>query len=146
MNPLPFYAHYPKDRLSTTQHLTHEEKGILQDLLDYMWVYSEGCSLPDDNEYISRLLRIKVVEWEKIRNVLVRGPTPLLEIIKEELTAQWLREAFTKAAEKRQQKIDAANKRWGNVNLTDKDMPSAYLDRNDEGGANAMQPHIQMQS
>lgn len=54
---LPYFNLYPTDFEAKTSHLTLEEDGAYNRLLRLCWM-TPGCSLPDDNAWIMRRMRV----------------------------------------------------------------------------------------
>lgn len=54
---LPYFNMYPTDFEAKTSHLTIEEDGAYNRLLRLMWM-TPGCSLPDDDKWIARRMRV----------------------------------------------------------------------------------------
>lgn len=76
---LPFYAWYPGDFRKDTQRLTPEERWAYRDILDEIFITNQDEGrLPDDDEYIARVVQRSVDEWKRMRYALIDGPRPLL--------------------------------------------------------------------
>ncbi len=91
---MPFYT---KDWLLDTNVLSYslEEKGAYHELLVYLWE-SNDATLPDDNKFIAKLLKISERKWKTLRAVLVTGSYAALktngdQIYQERLTREWLK-------------------------------------------------------
>lgn len=54
---LPFFPMYPTDFEADTSHLSLAEDGAYNRLLRLMWM-TPGCSLPDDDDWIMRRMRV----------------------------------------------------------------------------------------
>jgi uncharacterized protein YdaU (DUF1376 family) len=126
---LPYFNYYPRDWIADTRHLTFEQRGVYHDLLCFMWIYGEDCSLPDEPKTICGLLNLAPAKWRAIRAVLVEGFAPVLRSVHGRLVSKRLQEEFDKANKKSKVRQDAANARWHNP-----DEPPA-------DDANAMQMH-----
>ena len=122
---LPYFNYYPRDFIADTRHLTYEQRGIYHDILDFMWIYGEDCTLPDEPKTIAGLLNVSPAKWQSVRAVLVEGFAPVLRSIDGHLVSKRLHEEYEKACKKSQTRAEAAMSRWH---------PS-----NKEGDANAMQ-------
>lgn len=67
---LPFFNFYPKDFEADTSHLTLEEDGAYNRLLRLCWM-TPGCSIPDDDAWIARRMRVDSDTFERsVRPVL----------------------------------------------------------------------------
>ena len=78
---LPYFKHTPQDYLHDARilKLTYEERGIYWQLINEMWI--SQMQLPDDDEYLSLLLRIDLTRWLEIKKKLLIGKkAPLMEI------------------------------------------------------------------
>ena len=62
---LPYFPMYPTDFEADTAHLTLEEDGAYNRLLRLMWM-TPGCSLPDDNAWIARRMRVDAVTMARV--------------------------------------------------------------------------------
>jgi uncharacterized protein YdaU (DUF1376 family) len=56
---------YPTDFEADTSHLTLEEDGAYNRLLRLMWM-TPGCSLPDDDRWIQRRMRVDLATYERV--------------------------------------------------------------------------------
>lgn len=74
---MPFY---PQDWLADRNvgAYTYEEQGVYMTLLCRMWEDETG-SLPDDNAYLAKLLRISQKKWRSLRSVLIDGQFAAIE-------------------------------------------------------------------
>lgn len=61
------------------QSLTYEEQGVYVALLGRLWE-SDDASLPDDDLYLSRILRVSKKKWKQMRSVLIDGPTAVISV------------------------------------------------------------------
>lgn len=109
---LPYFNYYPRDFIADTRHLTFEQRGIYRELLDFMWIYGEDCSLPDDVKTISGLLNLSPAKWRAVRAVLVEGFAPVLRSARGRLMSKRLCEEYDKANKKSRIRQEAANARW----------------------------------
>lgn len=67
---LPYFPMYPKDFEADTSHLTLEEDGAYNRLLRLVWM-SPGCSLPDDDAWIMRRMRVDADTYERVVRVVL---------------------------------------------------------------------------
>lgn len=111
----PYFPFYPGDWLSdpNVQQLTLEESGAYITLLAYIWRNGHDCRIPDDNQFIARVLHISGRKWSSLRKVLVDGPMPVFHCTDDgKLLNKRLDAEYQKAVGKIQKRTDAANKRW----------------------------------
>jgi len=96
---LPYFKHHPQDYLHDPRiiKLSYEEKGIYWQLINEMW--SAKMQLPDDDEFLSALLRISLEKWLSIKKKLSIGRFPLLEAQSGLLLNMESRHRFTCAEE-----------------------------------------------
>lgn len=62
---LPYFPMYPTDFEADTSHLTLEEDGAYNRLLRLCWMTQE-CSLPDDDAWIMRRMRVDVETFDRV--------------------------------------------------------------------------------
>lgn len=62
---LPFFPMYPSDFEADTSHLTLEEDGAYNRLLRLMWM-TNGCSLPNDDAWIARRMRVDMETFDRV--------------------------------------------------------------------------------
>jgi len=67
---LPYFPMYPTDFEADTSHLTLAEDGAYNRLLRLMWMTS-GCSLPDDDAWIMRRMRVDKETFECVVLVVI---------------------------------------------------------------------------
>lgn len=67
---LPYFPMYPTDFEAKTSHLTLEEDGAYNRLLRLMWM-TPGCSLPDDDAWIMRRMRVDADTFERVVRVVI---------------------------------------------------------------------------
>lgn len=67
---LPYFPMYPADFEADTSHLTLEEDGAYNRLLRLMWM-TPGCSLPDDDAWIMRRMRVDEATFKRVINPLI---------------------------------------------------------------------------
>jgi uncharacterized protein YdaU (DUF1376 family) len=112
-----WFKFFPTDWLSDRNNagLTLEELGAHIQLLCLMWD-SDDCSVPDDDQWVARQLRIPVSRWRKLRAVLVDSPMAVLRREdlegKSVLFSPKLREIFADFRAQAEKKRAAARKRW----------------------------------
>lgn len=71
----------PGDFVKKTRHLSPEERGVYQDILDHIVLLGQDedpPSLPDDERAISNLTGCSVSRWKSIRGRLCFGPLAVL--------------------------------------------------------------------
>lgn len=62
---LPYFPMFPSDFEAKTSHLTLEEDGAYNRLLRIMWM-TPGCSVPDDDAWILRRMRVDEQTYERV--------------------------------------------------------------------------------
>lgn len=67
---LPYFPMFPTDFEAKTSHLTLEEDGAYNRLLRLMWM-TPGCSLPDDNAWIRRRMRVDQDTFDRVVLVVI---------------------------------------------------------------------------
>ena len=67
---LPYFPYYPKDFEAKTSHLTLEEDGAYNRLLRLCWM-SPVCSLPDDDSWIMRRMRVDQETYDRVVRVVL---------------------------------------------------------------------------
>ena len=67
---LPYFPMYPTDFEADTSHLTLAEDGAYNRLLRLMWMTS-NCSLPDDNAWIKRRMRVDQETFDSVVLVVI---------------------------------------------------------------------------
>lgn len=67
---LPYFNLYPRDFEADTSHLTLEEDGAYNRLLRLCWM-TPGCSLPDDDAWIMRRMRVDAETYERVVKVVL---------------------------------------------------------------------------
>jgi uncharacterized protein YdaU (DUF1376 family) len=68
---LPYFNLYPTDFEAKTSHLTLEEDGAYNRLLRLCWMMP-GCSIPDDNAWIMRRMRVDQDTFERVVLVVIQ--------------------------------------------------------------------------
>lgn len=114
---MPFFPFYARDWLSSSSvsALTRAEKGAYIDLLARMWEHSEdsdGCYLPADDTYISRILQATPREWKALRVALIDGPSAVFRVEGDRLINPRLSKEWAKARKTSTKRADAARMRW----------------------------------
>lgn len=71
MMALPYFPLYPTDFEADAAHLTLEEDGAYNRLLRLCWM-TPGCSIPADDEWIIRRLRITRSEFDRVVSPVLR--------------------------------------------------------------------------
>lgn len=95
---LPYFNLYPTDFEADTAHLTLEEDGAYNRLLRLMWM-TPGCSLPDDDAWIMRRMRVDAATFARV----------VLPVISEFLTRQGGR-VFSARLTREWKKVDITSK------------------------------------
>jgi uncharacterized protein YdaU (DUF1376 family) len=67
---LPYFPMFPSDFEAKTSHLTLEEDGAYNRLLRLMWM-TPGCSLPDDDAWIMRRMRVDADTYERVVRIVI---------------------------------------------------------------------------
>lgn len=87
---VPYFPMYPTDFEADTSHLTLEEDGAYNRLLRLMWM-TPGCSLPADDRWVMRRMRVDQATFERVVKPLIeefmthaRG-----RILSKRLTEEW---------------------------------------------------------
>ena len=109
----PHFDFYPGDWMNDSHNaaLTYEEWGVHIALLCRMWDQPD-CTLPNDDRYLARLLRVPEDQWRQWREVLIDGPQPVLQIQNDRLISPKLLTIFTQACNASRKAKDKADKRW----------------------------------
>lgn len=113
---IPHFAFYPADWLSDpkVKQLSLAEEGAYIHLLCLMWCLGKDCTLPDDSDFVAKLLHVPPSRWQRLRSTLVAGTEPVIQINKEgKLTNARLQVEYYKALGLIEKKKEAAQKRWG---------------------------------
>lgn len=113
---IPYFSFYPQEWLADPKvaQLNYEEKGVYFDLLCRMWTYADGsCSLPSDDQFLCRMLRMRPAKWEKIKGILIEGIAPVFTVQEGRLLNKRLSKEFAIAKEKSKKNFASAKKRWG---------------------------------
>jgi uncharacterized protein YdaU (DUF1376 family) len=67
---LPYFNLYPRDFEADTSHLSLEEDGAYNRLLRLCWMSPE-CSLPDDDAWIMRRMRVDEATYDRVVRPLI---------------------------------------------------------------------------
>lgn len=67
-NDLPYMRYYGRDYWDATKKLTWEQHGVYHRLIWLMW--EEGGSLPDDDQFIARMLGVPTLKWRHWKKAL----------------------------------------------------------------------------
>ncbi len=67
---LPYFPLYPTDFEADTSHLTLAEDGAYNRLLRLMWM-TTGCTLPDDNTWVKRRMRVDQETFDSVVMVVI---------------------------------------------------------------------------
>ena len=67
---LPYFPMYPTDFEADTSHLTLAEDGAYNRLLRLMWM-TPGCSLPDDDAWVKRRMRVNQETFDEVVLVVI---------------------------------------------------------------------------
>lgn len=103
---LAYFPFYPTDFEAKTSHLTLEEDGAYNRLLRLMWM-TPGCSLPDDNAWIMRRMRVDMETYHRIVLPLIN------EFMRRKggrIYSQRLQEEWQKASESHRRLSEAGKK------------------------------------
>lgn len=105
MSELPFIPLYVPDFDSKTDYLTLEEEGLYFRLLRLMWK-TPGCSVPNDEKWIARRLRIHGDEIDVLKIIVEDFCT----VKKGRLIQKRLQEEFGKAISVKEARSEASKK------------------------------------
>lgn len=112
----PYFKFYPSDWLSdsSVQFMSLEEEGAYIRLLCYAWNEGDNCGLPDDDKFISRLLKVSTRKWAKLKQILFAGNHAVFEKKSDGLMHnKRLDEEWLKVQQRSKNAVIAANSRWG---------------------------------
>lgn len=111
----PYFSFYPIDYLNNikVKQLTHEQRGIYFDILCHMWLMDD-CMLPDDDQFISRLLHVRPSKWRKLKEILSTGNSNVLMIHDGKIYNMRLLAEREKVKKISSSASANANARWGN--------------------------------
>lgn len=111
---MPYFPFYPGDWLRDCALLTLEEEGAYIRLLAYCWQTAEAeCSLPDDDTFLARVLKVPPATWKRLRKTLVDNPNHLYwhaeggRLVQKRLVMEW-----DKACAKTAVRRAASRNRW----------------------------------
>lgn len=106
MKDLPYFPLYAADMEAETAHLTLEEDGAYQRLLRHMW-RTPGCSLPSDEKWLCRRLRVSAEEFERVVRPVI---DEFFEKKRDRLHSPLLTSEFQKISETREKRSSAGKK------------------------------------
>lgn len=74
----PYFHFYPREWLSDTAtvQMTVEEVGAYIRLILHLWTMAPGCTVPDDDVTLARIVDVNVNRWKRLRKTLVDSPSP----------------------------------------------------------------------
>lgn len=103
---LPYFPMFPSDFEAKTSHLTLEEDGAYNRLLRIMWM-TPGCSLPDDNAWIQRRMRVDSDIFERVVLVVIEE---FCERKNGRVSNAKLTEVFEESSAKHKKRVEAGSK------------------------------------
>lgn len=103
---LPYFPMFPSDFEAKTSHLTLEEDGAYNRLLRIMWM-TPGCSLPDDNAWIQRRMRVDSDIFERVVLVVIEE---FCERKNGRVSNAKLTEVFEESCYRHKKRVDAGSK------------------------------------
>jgi len=103
---LPYFPMYPTDFEAKTSHLTLAEDGAYNRLLRICWMTS-GCSIPDDDAWIMRRLRVDQVTFDAVVKVVI---AEFFDSEKGRLSNAKLTRIFSETNEAHQKRVQAGSK------------------------------------
>ena len=103
---LPYFPMYPTDFEADTSHLTLAEDGAYNRLLRLMWM-TPGCSLPADDKWIMRRMRVTQDEFEAVVRVVM---DEFFTIKSGRLTNPKLAKIFAETDVAHKKRVDAGSK------------------------------------
>lgn len=106
MKDLPYFPLYAAEMEAETAHLSLEEDGAFQRLLRQMW-RTPGCSLPDDDKWLRRRLRVSAEEFERVVRPVI---DEFFEKKRDRLHSPLLSSEFQKISETREKRSSAGKK------------------------------------
>ena len=109
MSELPYLQMWPKDYLADTRHLTTEQHGAYLLLIFEAWL-RPSCSLPDDDEILSRLAGMSSAQWARNKDAVMAFWKR--DGRRKEWTQKRLQKEREKAASKSRIAKDSAASRW----------------------------------
>lgn len=109
MAEFPYLPMWTDAYLADTTHLRTEEHGAYLLLLFAAW-RNPDCSLPDDDETLSRLAGVSTAKWRGMRSVVMAFWS--LDKRKKKWTQKRLQDERGKASVKKAKARDSARSRW----------------------------------
>lgn len=106
MKDLPYFPLYAAEMEAETAHLTLEEDGAYQRLLRHAW-RTPGCSLPADDKWLRRRLRVSAEEFERVVRPVI---DEFFEKKRDRLHSPVLTSEFEKISETREKRSSAGKK------------------------------------
>lgn len=103
---LPYFPMFPTDFEAKTSHLTLAEDGAYNRLLRLMWMTS-GCTLPADNSWIMRRMRVDQEEFDTVVSVVI---SEFFTVENGRLSNAKLGRIFTETNEAHQKRVLAGSK------------------------------------
>ena len=103
---LPYFPLYPADFEAKTSHLALEEDGAYNRLMRLMWL-SPGCSLPDDDAWVMRRMRVDEATFNRIVAPII---AEFCKRVGGRIFSPRLREEFEKADETYKRRSEAGKK------------------------------------
>lgn len=103
---LPYFPMFPTDFEAKTSHLTLAEDGAYNRLLRLMWMTS-GCTLPADNSWIMRRMRVDQEEFDTVVSVVI---AEFFTVENGRLSNAKLGRIFTETNEAHQKRVVAGSK------------------------------------
>lgn len=122
---LPFFNYYAGDFELDTAAFTLEEVGAYQRLLNQLWVKGTEARLPNDDNLIARLLRISILDWRRIKAILLEGEFAVLKLDADNrIYNNRLCEEYWKAVKRFDKAKAAIDARWQGDDDTPSNTPS----------------------
>lgn len=106
MKDLPFFPLYAAEVEAETAHLSIEEDGVYNRLLRQMWM-QPGCSLPADEKWLCRRLRVTAEQFEQVVKPVI---DEFFETRRGRIHSPRLIAEFEKIAETREKRSSAGKK------------------------------------
>ena len=97
MNKAPSLQWYPDKWLADTRRLSWKAKGLYFELLNVIWMqFQQSCSIPDDEQFISKELGCSIEEWQEARAEIMIEHRPLMELKSNRLFSNGLLKEYAK--------------------------------------------------
>ena len=103
---LPYFPMYPTDFEAKTSHLTLAEDGAYNRLLRICWM-TPGCSIPDDDAWIMRRLRVDQATFDAVVKVVI---SEFFTSAKGRLSNAKLTRIFVETNESHKRRVQAGSK------------------------------------